>query len=160
MTRDYLEHFISSLKRNLMELVELDCAVSDPRPQPNTFESNGLAVIIGLTGERPGFVILDTNREAARRLCGLIDGQAHSSEGDFVLHALAELANIVAGHAVTAINNAPESTHFEMTPPGLFCGDKVKVTGHRVEAEVFDADTPVGKLSVTVGFEGGVPRGR
>lgn len=117
-------------------------------------------MIVGLTGERPGFVILDTDRETARRLCELIDGQAHSLEDDFVLHTLAEFAYIVTGHAVTVVNDAPEGAHFEMTPPSLFCGDEVKVTGHRVEAEAFDADTPVGKLSVTVGFERGVPRGR
>lgn len=144
-----------------MELVELDCcAVGDPRPQPNTFELNGLAAIVGLTGEKPGFVILDTDRETAWRLCELIDGQINSLEDDFVLHTLAEFAYIVAVHAVTAINNAPGGIHFEMTPPGLFYGDKVKVTGYRVEAEAFDADTPIGKVSVTVGFERGVPRGR
>jgi CheY-specific phosphatase CheX len=156
----YTEFFRAALKENLAEMAGLDCMVGETRPQQETFSSKGLAVIVGITGKRQGLVVLDIEKESARRLCELIDGESYSLEDEFVLHTLAEFVNIVTGHAVTLINDAHKDLHLEMTPPSLFLGSELKITGYKIKTEVFEADTPVGKMTVTIGFKGGKSGGR
>jgi CheY-specific phosphatase CheX len=152
---NYVEFFKAALRENLAGMAGLDCTVGETRPQQETFSSKGLAVIVGIAGKRQGLVVLDIGKESARRLCELIDGESYSLEDEFVLHTLTEFANIVTGHAVTLLNDAHKDLHLEMTPPSLFLGNELKITGYRIKTEFFEADTPVGKMTVTIGFKGG-----
>lgn len=130
----------------------LDCEPGGPQPQSSTFKSNDLAVIIGITGTRPGIIIVDTGREPARRLCELINGEEYSADDEFVLYTIAEFANVVSGHAISILNDS-NGLHLDLTPPSIFFGDKVVITSPKIKPEVVEIKTPLGVISITVGFE-------
>ncbi|MEW6536941.1 MAG: chemotaxis protein CheX [Candidatus Auribacterota bacterium] len=150
---NYLDQFTSAFKKNIMVMTGLTCELSEPRPQSITFASSGLAVIIGVTGTRPGIIILDTSREIARSLCELIDGEEYSLEDEFVLYTIAEFANVVSGHAISLISDLYVGLHLDITPPSIFSGEKLKITSPKIKPEVIEATTLIGKIYITLGLE-------
>lgn len=152
---NYFDHFIKAFKGNITAMAGLDCKLSEARPQTRTFVSGGVAVIIGITGSTPGIVILDTSREIARKLSELINHEEYTAEDEFVLYTVAEFANVVSGHAISLINDLYE-LHLDLTPPSIFVGDKLKITSTKIKPEVIEFDTPIGKMSLTAGFERGM----
>lgn len=152
---NYLYSFSLSLKETLDEMAGLPCEAGPPRIQPATFESAGMAVIVGITGSRPGRIILDLSMETARKLSELINGEEYDINDEFILYTMSELANIVSGRAITQVNNMDRGLGLRLTPPGVFLGDRLYITSPKIGAELFSASTPEGSIQVSVGFEGG-----
>ncbi|MEW6182072.1 MAG: chemotaxis protein CheX [Bacillota bacterium] len=148
----YLNQFVSSFGKNINTMAGLNCEYDKPRRQSSTFRSNGLTVIIGITGARPGIIIVDTGRELARRLCELINGEEYSTDDEFVLYTIAEFANVFSGHAVSLLNDS-NGLQLDLTPPSILFGDKVVITSPKIKPEVIEIKTPLGEISITVGFE-------
>jgi CheY-specific phosphatase CheX len=117
--------------------------------------SYGMVVIVGITGARPGRMIMDTGRETARQISQLINGESYDIDDQFILYTMAELANIVSGKAISHINNMYRGLGLRLTPPGIFRGDLLQVSSPRINAEMISISTPLGDFSLSVGFEGG-----
>lgn len=154
MNKNYLDFFTLSLQENLAEMAELSCGISSPTPQPLTFNSSGLAVIIGITGQRPGRILIDSDLGTAQKLSQLLN-EEEEVEHEVVLETMAELANILSGHTITHVKNANKGMNLMLTPPSIFCGEGMQITSPKINAEVISVTTPVGGLVVSVGFEGG-----
>jgi CheY-specific phosphatase CheX/CheY-like chemotaxis protein len=152
--RGYLECFQASLKYTLKEMADLDCSFGEVVPQQGILASRGLAVILGITGEISGRVILDTSREAACRLCEMMSGEEPRPGDDFVLFSMAELLNILSGHAITDINNMHRGFNLRLGPPSVFVGNSLNINSPKVNAEIIKAETAAGDIYLSVGFEG------
>lgn len=153
MSNNYLEHFATSMVQNLSEMAGMAATPTPPIPQETAFASRGFAVIIGITGKRPGRIILDTSQETAGKISEAINGEV--CEEDFVLDTLAELTNIVSGNGITTVNNANPGMGLMLTPPSLFLGDDLTIVSPKLNAEVVTVSTPAGDVFLSVGFEGG-----
>ena len=153
MSANYLEHFAASMVENLQEMAGMEAQSNPPTAQEVAFASKGFAVIIGITGKRPGRVILDTQEETAKKLSEAINGEVCDEE--FVLDTMAELTNIVSGNGITTINNANPGMGLMLTPPSLFIGKDLMLVSPKLNAEVVTVSTPVGDVCLSIGFEGG-----
>ena len=131
----------------------MEAQAGEPVKQETAFASQGFAVVIGITGKRPGRIILDTSQQAAQKLSDAINGEV--CEEDFVLDTLAELTNIVSGNGITKVNNANPGMGLMLTPPSLFIGDELTIVSPKLNAEVVTVVTPAGDVFLSVGFEGG-----
>lgn len=152
MSSNYLEHFSASMIQNLQEMAGMEAQASQPIKQETAFASQGFAVIIGITGKRPGRIILDTADQTAQKLSEAINGEV--CEEDFVLDTLAELTNIVSGNGITKVNNENPGMGLMLTPPSLFIGDELTIVSPKLNAEVITVSTPIGDVFLSVGFEG------
>ncbi len=101
----------------------LDCSLGETAPQQGVLESKGLAVILGITGRISGRVILDTSREVACKLCGMMNGEEYGLGDDFVLFSMAEFVNILSGNATTNINNKHRGLNLRLAPPASSWAD-------------------------------------
>jgi CheY-specific phosphatase CheX len=153
MSSNYLEHFATSMIENLQEMAGMEAQAGSPAKQDTAFASQGFAVIIGITGKRPGRIILDTSQQAAQKLSDAINGEV--CEEDFVLDTLAELTNIVSGNGITKVNNENQGMGLMLTPPSLFIGEELTIVSPKLNAEVITVSTPAGEVFLSVGFEGG-----
>ncbi len=142
------------MQDNLKEMAGLDCSFGETVAQQGILESKGLAVIMGVTGNISGRVILDTSREVAGKLCGMINGEECDPEDNFVLISLAEFLNILSGNAVSAINNRHKGLNLRLAPPGIFVGRRLKINSPKVKAEIIKVETTAGDIYLSVGFEG------
>ena len=153
MSSNYLEHFSVSMLANLQEMAGMEAQSNPPTKQDTAFASRGFAVIIGITGKRPGRIILDTSQHTAEKLSEAINGEG--CEEEFILDTLAELTNIVSGNGITKVNNANPGMRLMLTPPSLFMGEELTIVSPKLNAEVITVSTPVGDIFLSVGFEGG-----
>ena len=153
MSANYLEHFAASMMENLQVMAGLETKTSLPMSQETAFESKGFSVIIGITGNRPGRIILDTSCETAEKLSEAINGEVCDEE--FVLDTMAELTNIVSGNGISTVNNANQGMGLMLTPPSIFRGNELTIVSPKLNAEVVTVTTPMGDLYLSIGFEGG-----
>ena len=153
MSANYLEHFAASMLQNLQEMAGMEAQSNPPAPQETAFASQGFSVIIGITGKRPGRIILDMTQETANKLSEAIN--CEECEPEFVLDTLAELTNIVSGNGITTVNNANPGMGLMLTPPSIFIGNELTIVSPKLNAEVVMVTTPVGLINLSIGFEGG-----
>ena len=153
MSANYLEHFSASMLQNLQEMAGMEAAASQPTGQETAFASQGFSVIIGITGKRPGRIILDTTQATACALSNMINGEECDEE--FVLDTMAELTNIVSGNGITTVNNANPGMGLMLTPPSIFIGNELTIVSPKLNAEVVAVTTPLGLINLSIGFEGG-----
>lgn len=153
MSENYLEHFAASMVENLREMAGMEASFNPPTHQETAFASQGFAVIIGITGKRPGRIILDTQQGTARKISDTINGE--ECDAEFILDTMAELTNIVSGNGITRVNNANPGMGLMLTPPSLFLGNPLTIVSPKLNAEVVTVKTPVGDVFLSIGFEGG-----
>lgn len=151
---NYLTYFRTSLQDNLKEMAGLDASFGETVAQHGMLESKGLAIILGITGNISGSIILDTSREVACKLCGMINGEEYDLEDSFVLISLAEFLNILSGNAVSMINNRQKGLNLRLAPPGIFVGRRLNINSPKVKAEIIKVETAAGDIYLSVGFEG------
>ena len=151
---NYMDFWMNALLNNIQEMADFQGISGQVVPQGTVFASRGLAVIVGITGARPGRIILDTSIETARLLSEIFNGETELAD-DHIIDSMAEFANIVSGHGITQINNLHKGFALMLTPPSVFMGSKINITSPKINAEVIEIDTPVGYVKISVGFEGG-----
>lgn len=154
MSENYLDSFAKAVRENLLAMADLESEIGHPIPQLDSFASSGIAVIIGITGKRPGRIIFDTSQGTAHKISQLINGEDQINE-ELMLDTLAEFGNIVSGHATTIINNLNKGYNLMLTPPSIFFGAKLNIISPKLQAEFINVKTPAGDLTVSVGFERG-----
>jgi DNA-binding NarL/FixJ family response regulator len=150
----YLACFRTALKDTLADMAGLDCSLGETAPQQGVLESRGLAVIMGITGRMSGRVILDTSREVACKLCGMMNGDEYGPEDEFVLFSMAEFVNILSGNATTNINNKHRGLNLRLAPPSVFVGKRLNINSPKVKADIIRMETAAGDINLSVGFEG------
>lgn len=153
MSANYLDVFAASLVENLQAMAGMAAQPGSAAPQEMSFSSKGFAVIIGITGKRPGRVILDTDQDTAKKISEAINGEECDEE--FVLDTMAELTNIVSGNGTTQVNNHYPGLGLMLTPPSIFTGSQLTLVSPKLNAEIISVTTPVGVIVLSVGFEGG-----
>lgn len=151
---NYIELWVNALLKNIQAMADITGKPSSAVAQPPVFISQGVAVIIGITGAKPGRIILDTSMETALQLSEAFNGESGLAE-DEIIDSMAEFTNIVSGHGITQVNNAQEKLTLMLTPPSVFWGNNIKITSPKINAEVVTIETPVGLIKISVGFEGG-----
>lgn len=151
---NYLDFFANAIRRNLSDMAGLSGEAGALEPQQTSFSSRGFAVILGITGAKAGRVIIDMDWQTAKELCDTINAEDVLDE-EFVLDTLAEFTNIVAGHAVSDINNAFTNMGMMLTPPSVFRGENLKIVSPKLTAEVMAIKTSLGTIYISIGFEGG-----
>ena len=69
--------------------------------------------------------------------------------------AVEEAANIIAGRAVSKINNVLEGKELRLTPPGTIHGAKVHIVSPRMTTFCISIRLPIGMVQMNVGFAEG-----
>lgn len=151
----YSDYFRSALESALKEMADLDCSCGGTEIQEGILVSKGVAVILGVTGKRSGRIILDTSKEVACRLSEAMTGEKYELEDDFILYSLSEILNILSGKATTRINNIHKDMNLRLGPPSIFVGNPLNINSPKIRAEIINATTTGGDISLNVGFEGG-----
>ena len=151
----YLIDFSNAFKQNLNDMAFITSEMTALEIQKDSLISQGVAVLIGITGKHPGRIIFDTSLETATELSRLIN-EENNIEQQLVLDTMSEFANIVSGHTTTLINNANKTMGLMLTPPSIFFGDKITISSPKINAHILRFNTEIGNITVSIGFEGGI----
>lgn len=129
-------------------------AVFVEKEHPDRNLSNGIAVVIGITGSCPGSMIFDLSALTAEDLMQHVlkrEPQSHEE----VIPVVAEVANVVAGLACSMLNKKERMFGMRVTPPNVFYGDSTEIVSPTVKLENIYAKTSFGEIRLSFGFKKG-----
>ncbi len=116
MWMELIQPFLSAADAVLSEALAGPVAISDISMEEEAYRRRALAVMIEISGDIEGRVIFDVEEPVAARVAASITGETElPSDPQVLREAAAELANLVIGNAVTALND--QGFRFKVHPP-------------------------------------------
>lgn len=149
---EYINPFITSAFA-VMSMVFNEAPTKGPLSAlPNSFTSQQVNVVVGITGEISGMVILGMSLVTADRVASAMMGQPIKVFDYLASSAVAELGNMICGNGLLQIS---ESGHIcDLTPPTVIRGQNVEISTLAVPAIIVPLKLSLGEITVTVGLRG------
>ena len=153
----YAKPFGRALQQGLMGLLGMEGEVTIEPYDSRSLDVSGAAVIIGITGFTTGRAILYVDEPVIKLFAMHMLGRATVEEVDDVeaVDAVEEAANILAGRAVSKINNVLDGKELRLTPPGTIRGSQVHIVSPRMTTFCISIQLPIGMVRMNVGFAEG-----
>ena len=108
----------------------------------------GLVAVIGLTGQAEGRVLLDMEEDTALNIANEINGEEFSEINEMVQSTIQEIANMVAGRAITELQGMGFT--FDITPPAIFIGKQMRLAHSSREILILPLDTELGMVDFNI----------
>lgn len=146
----YPADFIAALV-GLLKRFAIDADVQ-PVAGEDRLASSGVSVLVGITGQFSGRLVIDLAADTAAGLAArLLKQQPQNS--DQTNEIIAELANIVAGNAASRLNKEFRGAFLRVSPPGIFTGENFSLTSVNLDTHRWRIATPYGQLLLSIGFK-------
>lgn len=146
--------FINSVKDIVMKMAGIDVTVVGTIVTGNEeIISYGVTSIVSCVGKIKGRLLLDMEQSLAVTIAEKVTSVYYASAKEYmVLATISELNNIIAGDAITVINNR-FSLGLRLAPPIVLVGKDVVISIPKISSTSLDCVTRYGKLKVNVAFE-------
>lgn len=148
MKSEYIHPFVEAAARVLGEVTGGKVSRGAVALRTSLVTTQGIASLVGIFGEAEGRMLLDMSRDTARRLACLMNRQEMIDEEELVPATVNELANIIAGRAVSDMANQGRS--FNITSPTMFSGREMNVFNTTLETVVIPLDTEQGQVIINL----------
>lgn len=113
---------------------------------------NRLSVVIGLSGETNGRILLETSVEHGKNLAVAMNfGDELDNEDDLYMY-LAEFSNMFCGRTATYINDKFGKREVWLAPPAIFSAKDLSVVTPHVTSRKAYYDCELGQFIVDTGF--------
>lgn len=114
-----------------------------------------LSVIIGVTGQINGRILLNTSVQTATKLAECMNfGDPLENKDDLFIY-LSEFANMYCGRMVTYINDKFGKREVWITPPAIFSANDLEIITPHMSTKKQYYNCDIGKLIVDVGYSDG-----
>ncbi|NLK94826.1 MAG: response regulator [Clostridiales bacterium] len=118
-------------------------------------ESQGVSIVMGITGKYSGRVLLDMSNETAEKLAEALLNKKITDE-EQILNVITEIANMYAGNACSMVNKKNKIFGLRVAPPTTFYGESINVCNAELEnMYTTKVKTQYGELLINVGFRRG-----
>lgn len=144
-------NFRSALEEIIGEWVGGECRISAPTLYQRGKVTHTVVAVVGIAGKYQGTFVLSCRKEVASGLLTPILAKPEISEQE-IFNWMAELANIIAGQAISKTNALYLDAGFRLTPPGLFSGAVMELNPQIAELQQMTVATTAGELNVCIGF--------
>lgn len=158
MTLQFIRHFIDATEMVLKQVLG---TVPD-RGRVVIYDGSEVPVshvnvIIGVTGQVSGQVAYGMGLETAQAIAAAMMGEPQTELTPIGESAIGELANMIAGNAVTLLSR--EGLKTDITHPSLLKGDNVQMNIQKTQNVLTPFNLPQGQLSMLVGLQKPAPEG-
>ena len=148
MKMDLIQPFINAADAVLAETLQCNTQIGDMTMEEEIYRRKGVAAVVNVTGDIEGRIIFDIDAETATRIASTLAGQEVAQSNQIVSETICELANLVIGNAVTALND--QGFRFKIHPPEVH-RDEVGLGGSEdTEALVMYVETPAGNVYMNI----------
>lgn len=149
---EYINSFKDSIKETFESMFDEIIILENETTAPTWILSKGAAVVVGITGEKKGKVLLDMSLETALELAKKVDSDL--GEEDLALFTMAEFCNISSGGAITMMNDSSKRAGLRLATPSIFTGINAKIFSPNMKAILFSYNSRFGLIDFHIGFEG------
>jgi len=149
MKIELIQPFINSADAVLAEVLQCQTRIGDVNMEEEAYRRKGVAAEVEIKGDIEGRVIFDMDPSTALNVAGYLagGGDVEHSEG-LVEETILEIANMVIGNAITALNDG--GFQFKIAPPSLLTAERGLTTNEDTEALVMCFDTTRGSLYMNI----------
>ena len=114
-----------------------------------------LSIVIGISGETNGRILLDTSVEYGKNLAVAMNfGDELDTEDDLYMY-LAEFSNMFCGRTATYINDRFAKREIWITPPAIFSGKDLDVVTPHITAQKAFYTCSLGQFIIDTGYREG-----
>lgn len=112
-----------------------------------TFTTQQVTIMMGVNGDVEGVVLYGMSYNTATQIASAMIGATVSELDEMATSAIAELGNMITGHATTLLSENGFKT--DITPPSVVRGTNVEVST-RTPALVIPVTTQYGNIEINV----------
>jgi chemotaxis protein CheX len=145
---ELIQPFINSAAAVLAQSLGCEARIGDVSMEEEAYRRKGMAALVAISGDIEGRVIFDVDLLTASKVAGFLAGSEVETSDELVRETVFELANMVVGNAVTALND--EGVHFKIDPPQLHSADQGLSGSEDTEALVMSFNTDNGNLYMNI----------
>lgn len=121
LNAELINPFLMAAKKVLQDMCFVEVAIQKPVLKEARFASDSWVIIIGVTGEMRGQVLIAMSEGSACAIASKMCMTEITSIDSFASSALSELGNMVMGNAATVFSS--NGVGIDITPPALSHGE-------------------------------------
>lgn len=149
------QYFINSSKEIIFSMADLELNEDgDLYEEVDDIISFGASVVVGFVGKLKGRILIDFEPDTAIQLANIINCEEYSSiDHEMVIATLSEIGNIIAGDAITKLNNE-YSVGARLAPPIVFSGIDVVIGINNMQSFSKILASKFGRIKANIAYEG------
>ncbi|HAP21709.1 MAG TPA: chemotaxis protein CheX [Lachnospiraceae bacterium] len=120
LNAEHINPFLMAAKKVMQDMCFVEVGIQKPVLKKAAFESDSWVIIIGVTGEMRGQVLIAMSGKSACSVASKMCMMEVSQIDDFAASALSELGNMIMGNAATVFSS--NGVGIDITPPTLSNG--------------------------------------
>ena len=105
-------------------------------------------MVIGITGRLTGIAVYGMSEEMAMAIVGKMLGSPIDELDDMAISGIAELANVITGHATTLLTAM--GLHCDISTPTVLLGAGSRLSTGKIQRLVMPLNTDLGVLNTQV----------
>ena len=145
---ELIQPFINAADAVLAEGLHAPMTMGSLSMDEEAYRRKGVAAMVSLTGDIEGRIIFDLDAQTALRAASHFAGAELPESDDLIKETVCELANQVAGNAVTVLND--QGFHFRVHPPVLHTSEHGSRSSEDTEALVICFETGCGNVFMNI----------
>jgi len=148
MKMELIQPFINAADAVLAQTLQCNTRIGDVAMDEEVYRRKGMAATVVIRGDIEGRVIFDIESPTAAKVASALAGSELKESDDLVRETVCELANLVIGNAVTALND--QGFRFKIEPPQVHSSDQGMKSTEDTEALVMVFETPAGNVFMNI----------
>lgn len=148
---DILEPFVQAAREVLAHEIGAEVTPGRLSLEKGAATTLDVTVVIGITGRLTGVALYSMENEVARGIVGKMVGSPVAELDELALSGIAELGNVITGHATTLL--AQLGLHCDISPPMLLLGSGSRISTMAIQRLVIPLETDLGTLSAQVAIK-------
>jgi chemotaxis protein CheX len=148
MRYEYIDPFVTTTIRVLDSTIPGTVRRGDVTVLQGDRMKGDVAVLVRITGDAEGDIILSMDTTTALKICSSLFREEFTSLSPKSVDALLELANMITGNAVSALND--QGFDFTVSPPEVVARDHGRGTFPNVESLQIPLFSDCGEMMMNV----------
>lgn len=123
---EHINPFLMAATSIMKDACQMEMKIGKPYVKTTEFEQNSVIIMIGVTGEMRGQVIIALTHEKACQIASnMMMGMPVNDLDDMAMSAISELGNMIMGNAATILST--KGIGIDITPPTV-CRGAMKIS--------------------------------
>ena len=148
MKMELIQPFINAADAVLSRLLECRTSVGELTMDDAAYHRRGAASLVTITGDIEGRIIFDIDPATVVKVANSMAGMELEESDEVTRETVCELANLVIGNAVTALND--QGFRFKVHPPEVHAADTGLLSSEDTEAMLMRFTTCEGDVYMNI----------
>jgi chemotaxis protein CheX len=148
---DFVNPFLRAASEVMLSEIGEEPTRGPIRLDPSDSTGHDVTVLIGVTGQITGIVLLGFDKATACALAGCILGRPFDTFDELAASGMGELGNVIVGRATTLLAEAGYTS--TVTPPTLIVGSGTRLSTLSYQRLVIPLATSLGDFKIEVALK-------